>query len=93
MHAGVTIVEMNVAALDRQLAAIGHRVARVERKVEQRGGELVGIDHRGPGVLGEHRRDLDMLAERRPQQLGGVEDQRVDVDLDRLQRLLTGEGQ
>ena len=37
--------------------------------------------------------DLDLLAERRAQQLDGLEHQRVDVDLARLQRLLAGEGE
>ena len=32
-----------------------------------------------------------MLAQRGPQQLGGVDDQRIDVDFARLQRLLAGE--
>ena len=45
------------------------------------------------GLVLEHRFDLDLLAERRPQQFGGVDDQRVDVDLARLQRLLAGEGE
>ena len=41
----------------------------------------------------EHGFDLDLLAQRRPQQLGGIDHQRIDVDLARLQRLLAGEGQ
>ena len=57
------------------------------------GGELVRIDQCGPGVLGQQRRDLDVLAERRMQQLGGLQHQRIDVDLERLQRLLAGKGQ
>jgi hypothetical protein len=38
-------------------------------------------------------KDLDRLAECRPQQLDGLADQRIDVDLDRVQRLPAGEGE
>ena len=41
---------MDVAGLDHQLAAVGHGVARIERQIEDRGGELVGVDQRGPDV-------------------------------------------
>ena len=51
----------------------------------------LGSTVRHAGLVLEHRFDLDMLAERRSQQLGGVDDQHVDVDLARLQRLLAGE--
>ena len=37
--------------------------------------------------------DLDLLAERRPQQFGDVEHGAVDVDIARLQRLPAGEGE
>ena len=36
---------------------------------------------------------VDLLAERRMQQLGGLERQRIDVDLARLKRLLAREGE
>ena len=38
----------------RELAAVRHRVAGVEREIEQRGGELARIDQRRPGVAREH---------------------------------------
>ena len=84
---------MNVAGLERQLAAARHGVARIERQVEQRGRKLIGIDQSRPGIALQHRFDLDVLAKCRPQQLCGLDDQRVDVGLPRLQRLLAGEGQ
>ena len=70
-----------------------HRVAGVEREIEQRGCELVRVDGRRASLVLEHRFDLDLLAERRAQQFCGVDDQRVDVGLARLQRLLAGKGQ
>ena len=35
----------------------------------------------------------DLLSQRRVQQLRGFEDQRIDVDLTRLQRLFAGKGE
>ena len=93
VHARVAFVEIDVVGLERELAAIRHGVARVQGKVEDRGGELVRIDQRRPGVLGEQRGDFDLLAQRRMQQFGGFEHQRVDVDLARLQRLFAGKGE
>ena len=55
--------------------------------------ELARVDQRRPCVRRQQRRDLDLLAERRAQQLGGFQNQRIDVDLARLQRLLAGEGE
>ena len=93
VHASVTFVEDDVAGLERKLAAVRHGVARIDGQVEDGGGELVGIDQRRPCVLGEQRRDLDVLAKCRLQQLRRLQHQRIDVDLERLQRLLAGKRQ
>ena len=93
VHAGVVLVEIDVAGLERELAAIGHGVARVEGKVEHRRRELVRIDQGRPCILGQQRRDLDVFAERRVQQFGGLQHQPIDVDFNGLQRLLAGKGQ
>ena len=52
-----------------------------------------GSTSAGHASSGKQRLDLDVLAKRRAQQLGGFENQRLDVDLARLQRLLAGECQ
>ena len=93
IHAGIAVVEEDVAGLQHQRAAVRHGVARVQREIEDRGGKLARVDQRRPGILGELRHDGDLLAERRVQQLGGLERQRIDVDLARLERLLAGEGE
>ena len=46
VHAGIGLVEIGVLGFDREPAAVRHRVARVDRQVEDRGLELVGIDQR-----------------------------------------------
>ena len=91
MHAGVVFVEKGHAGFEDELAAIRHRVAGVEREIENGGRKLTGIDGRHACFVFKRRFDLDLLAERGPQQLGGVDDQLIDVGLPRLQRLLAGE--
>ncbi len=93
MHARIVFVEIDVAGLERELAATGHRIAGVEGQIEHRRGELARIDQRRPCVVGQQRLDFDLLAKRRMQQLGGLQHQRIDVDLAGLQRLLAGKSQ
>ena len=46
----VVLVQHDVAGLDRQLAALPHRVARVHSQVDQGGLQLRGIDHGQPDL-------------------------------------------
>ena len=76
----IVAVEMGVGGLDGELAAVGHGVARVDREVEDRVFELVGIGLDPPQAGGEHGLDLDRLAERAVEQFRHAGDQLVDVD-------------
>ena len=93
IHVRIGLIEIDVLGLDREAAAVRHGVARIQRQIENGGGELVRIDQRRPGIVGQQRIDLDLLAERRAQQLHRFEHQTVDVDLARLQRLFARKGQ
>ena len=53
----------------------------------------MGVHEARPDGVLEHRFDFDLPSQGRPQQLHRVENQLVDVDIARLQRLLAGEGQ
>ena len=53
VHARVALVEEDVAGLERELAAVGHGIARVDRQIEHGGGELIGIGQRRPRILGQ----------------------------------------
>ena len=65
VHPGIVLVEHDRAGFDDQLAAVRHGVAGVEGEIEDRGGQLIGIDDRRACLVFEHGFDLDMLAERR----------------------------
>jgi hypothetical protein len=93
MRVSVRFIERDVAGLERELSALGHGIARVDREVEQRRGELGGIDKRGPGMFVERHLDLDLFAERGSEQLLSIDDQRVDIGFARLQRLLACESE
>ena len=44
--------EMRIGRADPQLAAIRHRIARIDRKIKQRAFELIGIAQRIPKIVG-----------------------------------------
>src|SRR5207302_9376355 len=44
----ITLVEKGVAGFECQLAAVAHRVARIDREVQQRAFEFIGIDLDAP---------------------------------------------
>jgi hypothetical protein len=76
--------------LDRQLAARRHRVARVDREVEERAFELIGVRQGLPQPGAEDGFDLDRLAQRAVQQIRHAADQPVNVDRTRRERLAPG---
>ena len=59
MRRGVGIVEMRVRRFDGQLAAVRHRIARIDREIEQHVLELVGVHPRLPQPAGQHGLDRD----------------------------------
>ena len=93
MLAGVTLVEIGVGGLDREPAALGHGVARVDREIDDGVFELVGIDRRLPQTAGQHGLDRDRLADGPPQQFRHVLHQPVDLDGLEFERVLAGIGQ
>ncbi len=79
--------------LDRERAAVRHGVARVDREVEQRVLELVGVAERRPQPSARLDLEVDRVADRAAQQVLHAGDQRVDVGRLRIERLPAREGQ
>ena len=80
MLRGVIVVDLDVGGFERQRAALGHRVAGVDRQIEQDLVDLAGIgEHRA-----ERRRraddERDVLADQPIQHLVRVGDQVVEVE-------------
>ena len=86
-------VERHVGGRNRELAAAAHGIARIDREIDDGRRKLRGIGQHAPGVGCERRLDLDVLAEHRREQLGGLRHEAVDLDLARLQRLAPCESQ
>ena len=80
MHRAIGLVEIAVGGLDGQLAALRHRVARIDGEIDQRVFELVGIGKDVPQPARQHGFDRDRFAEGAPQQIGHAGDQLVGVD-------------
>ena len=78
---------------DRERAALGHRIAGVDREVQDRILELVGIRQRRARPRGQVDRKPDLLAQRPAQQLLHAADQLIDVDRLGIERLAPGERQ
>ena len=85
--------ERDVGGGDAHHALAVHRVARVDREVDDGVLELVRVDVDRPGVGIEVDLDLDALAERAVEQVGHAADQLAAVDPLGEQRLGAGEGQ
>ena len=84
---------MGIGGFDGELAAVGHRVARVDGDVDDGILELlrIGMDRPQAGC-GDHL-DMDGLAQRRVQQIRHVADHLVGIEPARRQRLLPREGE
>ena len=89
----IGLVEVAVGGLDRDLAAVRHGVAGIEREIEQRVFELVGIGEGAPQPAGQHGFERHRFAERAAQEIAGAGDELVGVDDLRLERLLAREGE
>ena len=66
---GVRIVECGVSGFDRHGAAVGHRVARVDREIHDDLLDLVWIGACGREVVRQVRLELDVLGDQRAQHL------------------------
>ena len=89
----IGVVEMGVHRLDRQLAAAGHRIARVDGEIDERLLQLAGIDIHLPQAAGQHGLQRNLLAQRPAQQFADAADQFVGADRFGRQRLAAGEGE
>ncbi len=86
-------IPFDIAGGDAELAAAGHCVAGVDRRVEHRGLELGGIDLDRPSAGAEIEHHPDRAADGARRHLGeGVEAQ-VEVDHLGLERLAAAEGE
>src|ERR1700692_393450 len=74
VHVCVGFIEANVVGLEGELSTGGHRIAGIQRKVQNSGGELVWTDKSRPRILLQQWGDFDLFPECRLQQLRGFED-------------------
>ena len=79
--------------LDLDRAAVRHRVARIDREVEDRELELVGIDPRRRQPFRNIQPQRDARPERALEQIAHALDQRAQIDRHRAQILLARECQ
>ena len=79
--------------LDLDRAAIRHRVARIDREIEDRQFELVGVDPRRRQSFRQIKPQRDARPQRALEQIAHALDQRAQIDRHRAQILLARERQ
>ncbi len=87
------VVEHGVGQFHGQLSALRHRIARVDRQIQDDVLELVDVHKRVPQTAGHHRFHLNGLAQGAPKQVVHAANRGCEVDHNRLQRLLAAEGE
>jgi hypothetical protein len=93
MHVGVLLVELDVFGLDQQPPAFRHRVASVDREVDQNLLDLARVGFHRVQLLGELHAQLDPLAQRPAQQVFELGEELAQVEQLRLDHLATTEDQ
>ena len=89
----VALVDEGVAGLDGQLAPAGHGVLGIDHEIEDRGLHLARIDLDLPQPGAADDLEIDVLAERPPEEIRHAADQLVDVGQPGIERLAPREGQ
>src|SRR6516162_5940867 len=85
----IGIIKISICGLNGDLAALRHGVTRVDGNVENRALKLVRVGIGGPQAACGYDLDLEVLAERRSQEIRHAGDHLVDVDRFGCKRLLT----
>jgi hypothetical protein len=80
-------VEADIGRFDGQVACFGHRVARVDRQVQDGVLELICVGKSGPKIGSQEACELDMLAQGATQHVLHVRDQSVYIVGSIIQRL------
>ena len=78
----------DIGGADRQPAASGHRVAGVDRQVQQHQLDLRRVDQRGPQPLGQHGLDAHGRPDRAEQHVARFTDQPIEIERPRREALL-----
>ena len=89
----VGLVHGDVRGIDRELPAAGHRVARVDRQVDQDLLELAGVRLDRPQAAGGHGGQVDVLAQGAAQQLLQAADDVVEAEHLRVHDIAAREDQ
>ncbi len=93
MLVGIDFVDHSVPGLDRQPSAVEHRIARIDREIDDDLPELAGVDFDPAEVGGGKRDQLDIFADQPAQQPVHLEDQVVEHQDAGFDDLPAGEGQ
>src|ERR1700688_2450950 len=89
----IALIEINICGFKRELPALGHRIARVDRQIDDGDLELIWIDIRAPQSAAGDGFDRDLLAQRAPKQVRESSNKPTDINRLRSQRGLARESE
>ena len=87
MPHAVGVVERRIGHFERQASGALHRVARIDRQVQDRVLELRRVDLGGPEAARDHHLDVDLFAQRAAHHVFHIGQQAPDFDRLRFERL------
>src|SRR3546814_754629 len=90
---GVVRIEVLIGHLNYEASTIRHGVASIDGEVGQSRLDLSGIRRCRPQAIGQIDLDVNLLAERPPQQIDSPRNQLVEIDCFHLEGLASREGQ
>jgi hypothetical protein len=91
--ARVGIVEIEILGFDGEIAAVGHRLARIYHQVHDDLLDLARIRLHAAALRIEEDTQVHVLADQPPQHLVHLGDNFVEIEHLRLQHLIAAEGQ
>ena len=80
MRLRVRLVEVDIGGFDRQLAAVRHRIAGIDREIHDHLLELIGIGADPPEIGREHGDERNVLANEAAEHLVHLRDDAVEIE-------------
>ena len=93
MHAGIAVVERDVAGFDGELAALGHGISRVDREIHDDLPDLAGIGLHGAEIRSRNHGQINVFSNHASEHLGVFSHHGVQVHDLGCNHLLAAEGE
>ena len=76
----IDVIKVDIRGFNREFAAFGHRIACVDRQIDDSDLKLVGVDIGAPQATAKDRLDRHLFAQGAPEQIGEAANKVADID-------------